>query len=167
MLGNAYGQAGKALDEMAIKDEKEDERDRKDSFVVKDGSPGLDQRHAERKHTYRSSVEKQQKMHDILMEKVIALQNALMDHEREIYCYYEKEFAEVTVEIMELREDWRIESRNHEEDLDVLQNKSMLLFICSPSPLLSFHLTSISHGLVTISPGTINCKNSRSLATTS
>lgn len=129
ILGNAYGQAGKALDEMAIKDEKEDERDRKDSFVVKDGSPGLDQRHAERKHTYRSSVEKQQKMHDILMGKVIALQNVLMDHEREIYRYYEKEFAEVRVEIMELKEDWRIEPRNHEEDLDGLQNKSMLLFI--------------------------------------
>lgn len=30
---------------------------------------------------------------------------------------------------MELREDWRIESRNHEEDLDGLQNKAMLLFI--------------------------------------
>lgn len=109
--------------------EKEDEGDRKDSFVVKDGSPGRDQMHAERKHTYRSSVEKQQRMHDILTEKVIALQNALMDHEREIYRYYEKEFAEVRVEIMELREGWRIESQNHEEDLDGLQNKSMLLFI--------------------------------------
>lgn len=129
MLGYAYVQAGEALDEMAIKDGKEDERDRKDSFVLKDGSPGRDQMHAERKHTYRSSVEKQQKMHDILMEKVIALQNALMEHEQEIYHYYEKEFSEVRVEIMELREDWRIESRNREENLDGLQNKSMLLFI--------------------------------------
>lgn len=130
MLRYAYAQAGKAIDEMATKAKEEDGQDRTDSLNFKDGPPVRDQvQHAEQKQVYRSSVEKQQKMYDVLMEEEIGFLNALIDYEQGIYRHYEKEFAELKVEIRELREDCRIESREHEDNLRRFQNKSLLLFM--------------------------------------
>lgn len=127
-LRYAYAQARNALDNMAAKVEKDDERNGTDSSTM-DASPAQDQvQIAERKQTYRSSIEKQQKMYEALMEKDIGFQNALLNHEQEIYRYYEKEFAGVRVEIRELRKDWRIESRDHEKTLYGFQTKTLQLF---------------------------------------
>lgn len=100
----AYTQAGKTLDDMAIEVEKDDDRDGTRTF--KNGDPMVRHHvHAERQQTYQSSVEKQQKMHDVLMGMEIGFQNALVDHEQEIYRYYEKELADLEVELTRRKEN--------------------------------------------------------------
>lgn len=124
----AYAQAGKTLDDMAIEVGKDDERDGTSTF--KNGDPMVRHHvHAERQQTYQSSVEKQQKMHEDLMGMEIGFQNALVDHEQEIYRCYEKESADFEVELTRLKENSQIELRNHEENLARLEIKSLLLFI--------------------------------------
>lgn len=123
---DAYAQAEKALHDMAIEVEKENEGD---GTIKKGSSPVRDHGHSKLLQTYESSVEKQQKMLDVLLEMETAFRNSLIDHELEAYCYYEKELADVEAELSRLKEHLEIELRNGEENLARFGIISLLLFI--------------------------------------
>lgn len=128
MFRYAYAQAGKILDFMAIEVEKREGRDRTSTFIKGD-CPVRDHGHSELQQIYQSNVEKQQKMQDTLKGMECAFQNGLVDYELEIHRYYEKQFTDLEVKLMRLKEHLEMELQNNEENLAGLEIKSLLLFI--------------------------------------
>lgn len=56
-------------------------------------------------------------MYDVLKGMETAFQDGLIDHEREIYCYHDKQFADIEVRLGRLKEHLEIELRDAEENL--------------------------------------------------